>query len=42
VLLTAFTFLTMEQRMDTEFCFKLDKTPIETYEMLQAVCSDEA
>jgi hypothetical protein len=28
--------------MDTEFCFKLDKTPIETYEMLQAVCSDEA
>jgi hypothetical protein len=28
--------------MNTKFCFKLGKTPIETYEMLQIVCGDEA
>jgi hypothetical protein len=27
--------------MNTKFCFKLGKMPIETYEMLQTVCGDE-
>jgi transposase len=39
---TAVTFLAMVQRMNTKFAFKLGKTPIETYEMLQTVCGDEA
>jgi hypothetical protein len=39
--LTAVTSLATEQRMNTKFCFKLDKTPIGTYEMLQTVCGDE-
>jgi hypothetical protein len=30
VFLTAVTFLAMEQRMITRFCFKLGETPIET------------
>jgi hypothetical protein len=32
----------MEQRVGIKFCFKLGKTPTETYEMLQIVCGDEA
>jgi transposase len=37
-------FLTavMEQRVNIKFCVKLDKTPTETYEMLQTVYGDEA
>jgi hypothetical protein len=31
----------MEQRKNTKFCFKLGKTPVEAYEMLQTVCGDE-
>jgi hypothetical protein len=31
----------MEQQMNTKFCFKLDKTPIETHEILQTNCGDE-
>jgi hypothetical protein len=27
--------------MNTKFCFKLGKTPIETYEMLQTVCGGD-
>jgi hypothetical protein len=32
----------MEQQMSTKFCFKLDKTRIETDEILQNLCGDEA
>jgi hypothetical protein len=32
----------MEQRVNIKFCVKLGKTPTETSEMLQIVCSDEA
>jgi hypothetical protein len=35
VFLTAVAFLTMEQRMNTKFCFKPGKTAAETYEILQ-------
>jgi transposase len=42
VFLTAATFLTMEQQMNNNFCFKLGKMPVETYEMLQIVCGYEA
>jgi hypothetical protein len=42
VFLTAITFLAMEQRINSNFYFKLGKTPIETYGMLQTVCGDEA
>jgi hypothetical protein len=42
VFLTALTFLAMVQRMNTKFGFKLGKTPIETYELFQTVCGDEA
>jgi hypothetical protein len=42
VFLTAVTFLAMEQQMNTKFYFKLCKTPVETYVMLQTVCGDEA
>jgi hypothetical protein len=31
-----------ETTSETKCCFKLDKTPRETYKMLQAVCCDEA
>jgi hypothetical protein len=41
VFLTAVTYLTVEQRMNTIF-FKLGKTPIEIYELFQSVCSNEA
>jgi hypothetical protein len=40
--LIAVTFLAMEQRTNNKYCFKLGKTPIETYEMLQTVRGDEA
>jgi hypothetical protein len=39
--LTAVTVLATEQRMNNKFCFKLGKTPIEAYEVLQTVCGDE-
>jgi hypothetical protein len=39
---TIVTFLAMEQRKNTKFCFKRGKTPVEAYEMLQTVCGDEA
>jgi hypothetical protein len=42
VFLTAVTFLAMELRVNSKFCFKLGKTPIETYKMLQTVYGDEA
>jgi hypothetical protein len=32
----------MQQRVNTKFCFKMDKTPAEIYEMLQTVHGDEA
>ncbi|XP_035226671.1 protein GVQW3-like [Stegodyphus dumicola] len=32
----------MEQRMNIKFCFKLDKTAAETYEMLKKVYGEEA
>jgi hypothetical protein len=42
VFLTAATFLVMEQRMNTKYCFKLSKTPTETHAMSQTVCDDKA
>jgi transposase len=42
VFLTAVTFLATEQQMITRFCFKLCKTPVESYKILQTVCGDEA
>jgi hypothetical protein len=42
VFLTAVTFLATELRVNSKFCFKLGKTPIETYKMLQTVYGDEA
>jgi hypothetical protein len=38
VLLTA----VIKQRVNIKFCVQLDKTPTETYEMLQSVYGDEA
>jgi hypothetical protein len=32
----------MEQRVNIEFCVKMDETPTETCEMLQIVYGDEA
>jgi hypothetical protein len=32
----------MKQRGNIKFCFELGKQPIETYDMLQNVCGDEA
>jgi hypothetical protein len=32
----------MKRQMNTTFCFKQGKSPIETYEVLQTVCGDEA
>jgi hypothetical protein len=42
VFLTSVTCLDIEQQMNTSFCFKVGKMQIETYEMLQIVCDDEA
>jgi hypothetical protein len=42
VFLTAVTFLAMEHWENTKFCFKLGKTPQETYEVLQTVYGDDA
>jgi hypothetical protein len=31
----------MEKGMNANFCFKMGKAPVDTYEMLQTLCGDE-